>query len=162
MADTAVMTNEANEVERREVTIKFGKGLVGDPFTSKAGIELSEIKIPNVDPNDHRAWESFVVPTKFIHDNQFGKGSWIKLPVDGLTKLSRSIIAGKDESGKNIWSKQERVITNAELKELVEAYKNKDRAQNSVLSDLAKKQTEAAAAPIKAPPMSQEEELPFR
>ena len=31
---------------RTEVTIKFGRGLIGDPFTSKNGKELVEVKIP--------------------------------------------------------------------------------------------------------------------
>lgn len=39
-----------------EVTIKFGKGLVGDPFTSKNGKELVEVLIPNRDPADTRPW----------------------------------------------------------------------------------------------------------
>ena len=43
-----------------EVTIKFGKGLVGDPFISKNGKELVEVKIPNVDPEDRTPWASFV------------------------------------------------------------------------------------------------------
>ena len=42
--------------KREEVTIKFGKGLVGEPFISKAGKELVEIKIPNRDARDHRPW----------------------------------------------------------------------------------------------------------
>lgn len=44
------MNNSAEE--RREVAIKFGKGLMGEPFTSKAGKQLVEIKIPNPDPKD--------------------------------------------------------------------------------------------------------------
>ena len=47
--------------KREEVTIKFGKGLVGEPFISRTGKELVEIKIPNRDARDHRPWESFVV-----------------------------------------------------------------------------------------------------
>lgn len=35
--------------KREEVTIKFGKGLVGEPFISRTGKELVEIKIPNRD-----------------------------------------------------------------------------------------------------------------
>ena len=47
-----------------EITIKFGKGLVSEPFTSKAGKELVEVKIPNPDPADKRPWESFVISPK--------------------------------------------------------------------------------------------------
>lgn len=63
---------------RAEVTIKFGKGLMGEPFTSKNGKELVEIKIPNADHSDSRPWESFVVPANFVHENQYGKGMWMK------------------------------------------------------------------------------------
>lgn len=41
------MADEKTYVERKEVTIKFGKGLMGEPFLSKAGKQLVEIKIPN-------------------------------------------------------------------------------------------------------------------
>lgn len=64
------MNNSAEE--RREVAIKFGKGLMGEPFTSKAGKQLVEIKIPNPDPKDARSWETFVVPAGFVHENKFG------------------------------------------------------------------------------------------
>ena len=77
-----------------EVTIKFGRGLVGDPFTSKSGKELVEVKIPNPDQSDSRPWESFVISPKMIHDNKFGKGVWMKLPEDGTTRLSRSVKTG--------------------------------------------------------------------
>lgn len=87
-----------------EVTIKFGKGLVGDPFTSKEGRELVEVRIPNVDAADSRPWESFVISPKMVHDNKFGKGVWMKLPEDGTTRLSRPVKDGVDESGKSIWS----------------------------------------------------------
>ncbi|MCD8195781.1 MAG: hypothetical protein LUE24_01190 [Lachnospiraceae bacterium] len=128
--------------KREEVTIKFGKGLVEEPFVSKAGKELVEIKIPNQDPNDSRAWESFVVSPKMVHENKFGKGVWMKLPADGVTKVSRSFVEGKDENGKNIWGSESRMVSNTELKAMMEAYKQKDRG--SVLSDLSEKK---AAAP---------------
>lgn len=82
-----------------EVTIKFGKGLVGEPFTSKSGKELVEVKIPNPDRGDSRPWESFVISPKVIHDNKFGKGVWMKLPEDGTTRLSRSVKTGMNENG---------------------------------------------------------------
>ena len=63
------------EQERKEVTIKFGRGLAGEPFTSKAGKQLVEIKIPNPDPKDGRSWETFVVPAGFVHENQYGKAA---------------------------------------------------------------------------------------
>lgn len=123
-----------------EVTIKFGKGLVGEPFTSKNGNELVEVKIPNQDPEDKRPWESFVVSPKMIHDNKFGKGVWMKLPEDGTTRLARSVRTGVDENGKATWGRETREVSNTELKALVEAYKDKSRG--SVLSDLSDRKAE--------------------
>lgn len=125
-----------------EVTIKFGKGLVGEPFTSKSGKELVEVKIPNPDRGDSRPWESFVISPKVIHDNKFGKGVWMKLPEDGTTRLSRSVKTGMNENGMPVWGHETREVSNTELKSLLEAYKNKDRG--SVLSDLSERKTESS------------------
>ena len=152
------------EQERKEVTIKFAKGLAGEPFTSKAGKQLIEVKIPNPDPKDTRSWETFVVPAGFVHENQYGKGLWIKLPEDGYTKLSRPKVTGQDENGRNIWGSDQRTVTNLELKSLVEAYKDRNHEQGehrSGLGQLAEKKAEAAARPVMAADFSHEE-LPFR
>ena len=135
--------------ERSEVTIKFGKGLMEEPFVSKAGTELVEIKIPNADRNDSRPWESFVVPKKFVHENQYGKGMWMKLPEDGTTRLSRSVLQGQDETGKNIWGRETREVSNRELKALVESYKDRSQDRSSVMEDLAGKKAEAGERPAK-------------
>ncbi len=140
-----MLANGETIPEQAEVTIKFGKGLVGDPFTSRNGKELVEVKIPNADPADTRPWESFVISPKMIHDNKFGKGVWMKLPEDSTTRLSRSVRDGVDAAGKNIWRRETREVTNAELKALMEAYKEKSRG--SVLSDLSDRKEGTAAAP---------------
>ena len=128
---------------RAEVTIKFGKGLIGDPFTSKNGKELVEVKIPNADKSDTRPWESFVISPRMIHDNQFGKGVWMKLPEDGTTRLSRMAKAGMDEAGKPVWNRETRTVSNSELKALMESYKEK--ARGSVLSDLSSRKVQDTA-----------------
>ena len=79
-----------------------------------------------------------------IHDNQFGKGVWMKLPEDGTTRLSRSVKTGMDETGRSIWGRETREVTNTELKALMESYKDKSRG--SVLSDLSDRKEETAAA----------------
>lgn len=135
--------------DRPEVTIKFGKGLVGESFTSKSGKQLVEVSIPNQSANDHRPWQTFVVAPGMIHDNKFGKGVWMKLPEDGETKVSRPVLQGQDETGKNVWSRESRMVPNTELKSMLEAYKEKSR--DSVLSDLSSKQTAAAHATPTAP-----------
>ena len=145
---------------RAEVTIKFGRGLMSEPFTSKNGKELVEIKIPNADHSDSRPWESFVVPANFVHENQYGKGMWMKLPEDGTTKLSRNVLEGQDASGKNIWRRETREITNKELKALVETYKTRDRG--SVMTDLAEKRAESGSHTPGGRSGKTHDDLPFR
>lgn len=127
MADAAV--KQANAQEFKEVTIKFGKGFVGEPFTSKEGKSLVQIKIPNEDPSDKRPWQTFVVPENRVHEDKFGNGMWMKLPENGSTTVRRSIPAGQDENGKTIWSEELKKIPNTELKGMVEFYKNNDRSK---------------------------------
>ena len=43
-----------------EITIKFAKGLCGEPFMSKDGKELVRIQIPNADPNGHSPWQALL------------------------------------------------------------------------------------------------------
>ena len=46
-AEEAMARGETLDMpEVKEISIKFGKGLVGEPFTSKSGKELVEVKIP--------------------------------------------------------------------------------------------------------------------
>lgn len=145
-AEAAMAAGEAfAPEEKQEVTIKFGKGLVGEPFTSKTGKELVEVKIPNTDPADYRPWESFVISPKMIHENKFGKGLWMKLPEDGSTRLARSVNCGKDENGKNIWKKEFREVSNGELKSMLESYKTRE----SVLNKLSEKKEAVTDAPKK-------------
>ena len=79
-AEEAMARGETLGVSYTELTIKFGKGLVGDPFTSRNGKELVEVSIPNPDKADTRPWETFVISPKMIHENKFGKGVWMNDP----------------------------------------------------------------------------------
>lgn len=154
------MNNSTGTDKRPEVTIKFGKGLMEEPFTSKKGTKLVEIKIPNADRNDSRPWESFVVPANFVHENKYGKGMWLKLPEDGATILSRNVLQGQDQNGKNIWGKETREISNKELKALVETYKTRDR--KSVVSDLSQKKSEVMGQTQKPVGEKKRDDVPFR
>jgi hypothetical protein len=109
---------------QEEVTIKFGKGLA-EPFQSKDGREFMRITIPNQDPADKTPWASFVLPAKAVHENQYGKGLWAKIPADGATVVTKPVLKGQDEQGKNIWEDQKTKVPNKELKEMVEAYKTR-------------------------------------
>ncbi len=114
-----------------EITLKFGKGCVGEAFQGKDGRAYREILIPNADENDKRPWQSFVVAANRIHDNKFGKGMWCKLPAEGHTTLKRSVYAGQDENGRSMWDKQYTKVSNRVLKEMVEAYKDKNRVKEA-------------------------------
>ena len=46
------MEQTAEKKKMDEITIKFGKGCVGEPFTGKDGKEYKQILIPNKDEND--------------------------------------------------------------------------------------------------------------
>ena len=115
-----------------EISIKFGKGLA-KPFTGKNGREYLRIQIPNEDPGDHSPWASFVLPAKSVHENQYGKGLWAKIPADGKTTVTKSILTG-EKDGKRIWENERTAIPNRELKARVEAYKGRNR--DSVLGQL--------------------------
>ena len=149
---------------REELTIKFAKGFA-EPFTSKDGKELMRIKIPNLDPNDHSPWMSFVLPAKAVHENQYGKGLWAKLPAEGSTTVSQSV-KQEGEDGLPVWNRINTVLSNQQLKGLVESYKSKEERgadtagqKSSVLKDLKGKQKELAERGWSA---AYEAALPFR
>ena len=110
-----------------EITLKFGKGCVGDTFMGKDGKEYTSILIPNSDPNDHRPWATFVVKSNAVHEDKFGKGMWLKLPAEGHTTIQRDQCIGEDPEGKKIWEKSKTKVSNRDLKGMVEFYKTKSR-----------------------------------
>lgn len=118
-----------------EVTLKFGKGLVGEPFTGKDGNEYRQIKIPNKDEADKTPWASFVVKANAVHDDKFGKGKWCKLPADGSTTVTKPIFLGNDENGKPQWDNDKNKVSNKELKSMVEFYKERPREQEAEVAD---------------------------
>ena len=142
------MTGAPAAGEKKEIAIKFGKGLVGDPFTTKNGKQMVEVKIPNTDPKDRTPWASFAISPKMIHDNRFGKGVWMKLPENGKTRVKKPVCMGADpESGKKIWEDHFREVPNTELKAMMEAYKTRGQEKESVLGAIQEKKEEAAAEP---------------
>ena len=133
------MAEERRKVE--ELTIKFGKGFA-EPFTGKNGREYMRISIPNRDPDDKNPWASFVLPAKAVHENQYGKGLWAKIPADGETTVTwPERHEGAD--GKVVWEDRKVAVPNNVLKDMVEAYRGREKS--SVLDDLGRKKTEASA-----------------
>ena len=122
--DIARSQEEAQKGQKEEVTLHFGKGLC-QFFTSKKGEEMARIKIPNT---PYESWPSFVVPARIVHDNQYGKGFWMKLPADAKTSLTISKrITNPD--GTESWQDKRIMVDNRQLKEMVEAYKKEQRDQ---------------------------------
>ncbi|MBR4760419.1 MAG: hypothetical protein IK078_09785 [Lachnospiraceae bacterium] len=132
--------SEKKEIET--VTLKFGKGCVGNEFKGKDGIDYKEIAIPNKSPDDKRPWKTFVVKASRVHENKCGKGMWCTLPADGSTTVKRSVYKGKDENGKSQWEDQKEKIPNRELKALVEFYK--ERPRDTIQDKIAGKQEQIA------------------
>ena len=149
MAKEAQEGKTAASGQREEVSIKFGKGLA-EPFTSKDGREFTRIRIPNQDPKDKTPWASFVLPSEFtriripnqdpkdktpwasfvlpsksVHENQYGKGLWAKIPAEGTTVVTKPTLKGQDDKGRNIWDNVKTNVPNRELKSMVEAYKTR-------------------------------------
>ena len=102
------------------------------------------MKIPNADKSDTRPWESFVISPRMIHDNQFGKGVWMKLPEDGTTRLSRMTKTGMDEAGKPVWNRETRTVSNSELKALMESHG--EESPRFCLSDLSGRKVQNTAS----------------
>ena len=135
--------------EREEVTIKFARGLASEPFMSKAGKELVRIQIPNQDPEDHSPWAEFVLPAKSVHENQYGKGLWAKIPADGVTTVSKPFLEGVDADGKAKWNADKRSVPNRELKEMVEFYKTAGRDERTAAPADRKTQEKTAGDLVK-------------
>lgn len=122
--------DNSKDQQKETVTIKCGKGLVGEPFKGKDGNEYCEVKIPNKDENDKSPWSTFVLKSNQIHEDKYGKGMFMKLPAEGSTKVNKSVVTGQDEQGKNIYANESRQVKNTELKEMVEFYKEKDQSRD--------------------------------
>ena len=134
-------SQEKGENKRDEITIKFGKGLVGDEFTGKDGNNYRQISIPNADPEDKSPWKTFVLRSNQVHESKFSNGMWCKLPADGHTTVRQGVVTGHDEQGNAIWENKTEKISNKELKAMVESYKtrNKEQAQTQDSSQLQEK-----------------------
>ncbi len=126
-ADHPEAAASGSRQESDTITIKFAKGLVGEPFMSKSGKELVEITIPNSDPGDKRPWQTFVLAARDVHENKFGKGMWAKIPAEGRTTVQRQTRTNPEATGPSAWTTEKTVVTNAELKQMVEFYKERPR-----------------------------------
>lgn len=128
LSDAANVSEAGASYETKEkISITFAKGLVGDPFLGKDGNGYREVKIPNVDENDTRPWQSFVLRNDQIHENENGKSVWCRMTKDGETTVARNVKVGEDEQGKGVYEKQMSKVPNTEIKAQLENYRNKER-----------------------------------
>ena len=109
--------------DKEEVSLKFAKGLCSF-FSGKDGQELASIRIPS---DEYERWPQFVVPAKIVHENRYGKGLWMKIPADGRTRLSVSRRIQLPDGGQD-WTKEYFLVDNRKLKDMVEAYKGRNRS----------------------------------
>ena len=154
--ESEVSPKEYEKIE--EVTMKFGKGLVGEPFQGKDGNEYREIKIPNKDENDKSPWASFVVKSNQIHDDKFGKGMFMKLPADGSTTVRKDAPVG-EKDGKMQYETNTTKVPNTELKGMVEFYKDRDQSKEIPSQEEKAPAKEEKAAPSKKAPKKEQSSL---
>ncbi len=111
---------ETNKVsDYAEITIKFGKGCMKE--FEKAGADGEPEKFAEIRFKDGGTWKTFVVPRKYVHENQFGKGLWLKRNSSGKTKVTTYNAETKE--------KTEEWVPNQDLKKKVESYKQKKKAR---------------------------------
>ena len=120
----AEAVTESAKEERKEISIQFAKGLCGEPFTAKDGKEYVQIKIPG---EEKKIWPTFVLPAKQVHENEYGKGLWARIPEEGTTTIRHTQVVGEDENGKKLYDHQNEKVPNKTLKAMIEAYKEKSR-----------------------------------
>ncbi len=131
MADSPLRDEEQSLEPKKmeEITLKFGKGLVGEPFIGKDGKEYKQIRIPNQDPNDKSPWATFVARANAVHEDKFGKGMWMKLPADGHTSVRKAHCVGENADGRKLYETDKTSVSNKDLKSMVEFYKTRDKEQ---------------------------------
>ena len=103
--------------DHTELTIKFGKGCMKEfERTNESGEaeKFAEIRF-----KDGEQWRSFVVPRRYVHENKFGKGLWLKRYAEGKTKVTAYDPGTKERT--------EEYIGNRELKKKVESYKHQKK-----------------------------------
>ena len=134
--DYAENTEHAEEKKTAQseiemVTLKVSEKWVGSHFTSKAGQELVEVKIPHADRENKTPWPSFVTDPKKLHNNKFGGGLWMKLPKNGHTTIKQPMRIGTNENGKGIYENQMSRIPNTELKGMIDAVRRTSENRDS-------------------------------
>ena len=149
--------NREKEKQVDTITIKMAKGVVGEPFVGKDGNEYRQVKIPNRDAEDKSPWATFVVRSNQIHEDQFGKGMWMKVPEDGNTTIRKDNPVG-EKDGKMQYETTEKKIPNTELKSMVEFYKDKSKTKEAEVEKPVEKTNQKEVAKDEKAPKKQTKE----
>lgn len=117
--DTLETLQNGTDEKIELLSITLSKKLVGEPFLSKQGRELREVKIPNEDPMDKSPWKSFVVGANQVHLDRYSNGqkNYISLPADGYVTVKQQIESGVDALGKKTYDEHMFQVSTRELKE---------------------------------------------
>ena len=148
MEEAKRQAGETAKTEREEITIKFAKKLLGEPFKGKDGTEYRQVSIPNQDPQDKSPWRTFVIRAQAAKDDKFNdKLVYIKLPKEGYTTVKKRQHVGTTQTGQKEYIENATKLSNMELKEAVEFYKTRGREPET---------KEAGYVPIEKSPFDEE------
>lgn len=122
----------------------------------RTGKEYKQILIPNKDENDHSPWATFVARSNAVHEDQYGKGMWMKLPAVAIPQYARITASVMGADGKKIWETEKTKVSNRDLKGMVEFYKSRGKEQEekpreSLKDRLSEKKAEVSQQKHDAP-----------
>lgn len=126
---------QMSTTNEKDINVKIGKGLVGEPFLPKSeeetGRKFVQISIPNEDPQDKSPWRTFILPENQVHEDKKseGKSVYFYLPKNGTTVVKKQVKIGQDKDGKGIYETETKRYANTRIKELCEAYKTRDKEE---------------------------------
>lgn len=114
--DTNSISTERSDIEM--LHFKISKKLVGEPFLSKAGRELREVRIPNESNDDKTPWRRFVVGANSVHLDRYSNGrlNYISLPADGFVTVKKDIETGVDAEGRKVYETLSEQVPNIQIK----------------------------------------------
>ena len=149
MSTTNTVNNDGWS-NQKEITIRFSKKLMDGPFEAKDGRNYVQVSIPNKDPEDKNPWASFILRAGQVHENSDGTRIWAAIPADGITTLQRDVKTDAvTPEGKPVFKTQYRKVSNQELKDMVESYRNRNREEGPRTSEAKAEEPKAVESKAK-------------
>ena len=72
---------------------------MAEPFTSKT-VEFMRITVPTRSAD--KTPGVFCAARQAVHENQYGKGLWAKIPADGKTTVTKPTLMGQDDAEEHL------------------------------------------------------------